>query len=133
MNSSVTISVFAVIAIFAFGVAVGWIIATVRVRGSVRIGFTPADIQQGTAIPRGARFIKSVNTATVRSLTLKCGCGALWKFAEGTGPLPPETQPIPRGDSFICPNCGKSIDLKQERQLEAQAEAEALRNLKLQN
>src|ERR1700740_1614724 len=73
MNSNVTISVFAVIAIFAFGVAVGCIIATVRVRGSVRIGFPPADIQQGTAIPRGVRFIKSVNTATVRSLTLKCG------------------------------------------------------------
>ena len=131
MNSDVTLSVFALAAIFLFGVAVGWMMATVRVRGSVKIGF-PADIQRGT-IPRGVRFIKSGNTATVRRLTLTCQCGATWKFAEGTSPLPPETQPIPRGDSFVCPNCGKAIDLKQERQLEAQAEAEALRNLKLQN
>lgn len=77
----------------------------------------------------GVRLIKSVNTATTRRLTLKCKCGAVWNFAEGTGPLPPNAQPIPTSDTFVCPQCGKSIDLTQERQLEA----EALKNLNLPN
>lgn len=132
MDSNVTISVFALIGIFLFGVAVGWTIANVRLRGSVNVRFTPTDIQRGK-ITGGIGFTKSLNTRTVRRMTLKCGCGAVWKFAEGDSPLPQGTQPLPHGDSFVCPNCGKAIDLAQERQLEAQAEAEALRNLKSKN
>jgi hypothetical protein len=60
-------------------------------------------------------------TRRTRTLVLKCQCGAIWQYREGPGPFPPGTEPIPTGDSFTCKKCGRSIDLKQERQLESEA------------
>ena len=54
-------------------------------------------------------------------------------FREGTGLFAPDTQPIPSGDSFVCPKCGKSIDLKAERQFEAEALAELGGKSKIQD
>lgn len=120
MDANVTLPWMVVLGIFVLGVAVGWLMATVRVRGSVNVSLSPRDVQQGFA-RSGVRLIKSVNTATGRRLTLKCQCGAVWNFAEGTGVLPADAQPIPTDDSFVCPRCGKSIDLTQERRLETEA------------
>ena len=116
MNSTVTLSWFAVFAIFVIGIAVGWVMAKTRVSGSLDVSVSPADPSQGKT-----RTLNFVKTTTMRTLALKCQCGALWKFTENSGPQPPGTQPMPTGDSFICPKCGKSIDLKAERQLEAEA------------
>ena len=122
-DMNITLPAFAILAIFLLGIVVGWMFAKVRVSASVRVGSPGPDISQANA--SGMRLTRRVNT--VRRLTLKCKCGATWKFAEGISPLPPNTNPIPTGDSFVCPGCGNAIDLKQERQLEAQATAEALR------
>ena len=116
MNSTVTLSWFTLFAIFLIGIAVGWIMAKTRVSGSLDVSISPGDPSQGK--PRTLSFVKST---IVRSLALKCQCGAVWKFAESTDAQPPGTQPMPTDDSFVCPQCGKSIDLKAERQLEAQA------------
>jgi hypothetical protein len=132
MTSTVTLSLFAVVAIFLAGVGVGWFISAVRVRGSINVDLSPSNAQSNTQPGFGSsmRLVKAVRTGTSRSLTLKCACGSTWKFTDGTNALPSD-QPIPQGDSFVCPKCGKSIDLKLEHQLEEQA-AEALRNRSLQ-
>lgn len=122
MNSTITLSWLTVLAVFLIGIAVGWVMAKTRVSGSLNVNISPAAPSQ--AKPTSLSFIK---TTTTRTLALKCQCGAVWKFSESSGPQPPGTQPIPTGDSFVCPKCGKSMDLKAERQLEA----EALANLNL--
>jgi hypothetical protein len=121
MDATVTLSRPAVSAIFLAGFAVG-VVAKARGGGAMRIGFSTGDFPQGT-VPGGIKISKSL----VRRLTLKCRCGAKWDFAEGSGALPPGTKPFPTGDAFECPSCGRSIDLKAERQ----AEAEALAGLNL--
>lgn len=122
MNSTITLSWLTVLAVFLIGIAVGWVMAKTRVSGSLNVNISPADPSQ--AKPTTLSFVK---TTTTRTLALKCQCGAVWKFTESSGPQPPGTQPFPMGDSFVCPKCGKSMDLKAERQLEA----EALANLNL--
>ena len=125
MNSTVTLSWFTIFAIFVIGVAVGWVMAKTRVSGSLQVNVPGVDPSQVGK----SRTLSFVKTSTTRTLALKCQCGAFWKFTEGSGTQAPGTQPIPTGDSFVCPKCGKSIDLKAERQLEAQA----LINLGLKN
>jgi hypothetical protein len=123
MGATVTISWLMVFGIFLLGLALGWTIAKVR-SGSLSVELSgPTSSEPG--MTSSVKFQKTM----VRSLALKCKCGETWKFAEGTGPLPPGSQPMPTGDSFVCPNCGNSINLKLERQVEA----EALANLKLPN
>lgn len=117
MNSTVTLSWFTVFAIFVIGVAVGWVMAKTRVSGSLQVNVPGVDPSQVGK----SRTLSFVKTSTTRTLALKCQCGAFWKFTEGSGVQAPGTQPMPTGDSFVCPKCGKSMDLKAERQLEAQA------------
>lgn len=117
MNSTVTLSWFTVFAIFVIGVAVGWVMAKTRVSGSLQVSVPGVDPSQAGK----SRTLSFVKTSTTRTLALKCQCGAFWKFTEGSGAQAPGTQPMPTGDSFVCPKCGKSMDLKAERQLEAQA------------
>jgi hypothetical protein len=122
MNSTVTLSWFGVSVIFFGGIAVGWLAAKAAAGGSVETGLSAGD-------PSTPGVVNAAKTIKTRNLALRCRCGAIWKFAESTGPLPPETEPIPTGDTFVCKQCGKSIDLKAERQLEA----ETLANLNPRN
>ncbi len=119
MDATVTLPWIGVIGIFLLGAIAGWLAAgKIGTRVSVKVGSGPLvdpDLSRGLHV----RINKS------RSVALKCQCGAIWQFHDGIGPFPPGTEPIPTGDSYVCKKCGRSIDLKQERQLEA----EALRNL----
>ena len=118
MNSLVTVSWRALVGIFAAGFVTGWLAAKTRLRGSLGVSFSPAETSQ-----MGASFVK---TKTVRTLELKCQCGAVFKFREAGGLLPSGFQPFPAGDSFTCPNCGKVTDLNQLRKIEQDAEAELM-------
>jgi hypothetical protein len=69
----------------------------------------------------GFTFEKLVQRTQETDLLIKCQCGAEWKFAEGTGNLPPDSQPIPKGDSFVCPKCGKTTDLRPIKNIQASA------------
>jgi len=125
MNSPITLSWLGVFAIFFLGFAVGWVVAKARAGSSLNV-----DISTGS-LPQGAKpgTIRLVKTTTTRTLAMKCKCGAFWQFSEGAGDALPGTRPMPTGDSFVCPNCGNSLDLKAERQLEA----EVLAKLNLKN
>ncbi len=114
MDSTVTLPWIAIIAIFFLGGVVGWFVANkVGVTASLRaFNRPPVELLRSG----GSRLVK-----TTRTVVLKCQCGATWQFREGTGSLPPGVEPIPTGDSFTCKKCGRSIDLKVERQLEAEA------------
>ncbi len=112
MDSTVTLPWIAVFVIFLAGALVGWF-ASGKLSARVSVGVRP-ELQGGLGKP-GIHF----QTTRTRTIVLKCQCGAIWHFREGSGPFPPGTEPIPAGDSYICKQCGRSIDLKQERQLEA--------------
>jgi hypothetical protein len=114
MDSTVTLPWIAVLLIFLAGALVGWF-ASGKASARVSVGVRP-DLP-GDLGRSGIRF----QTTRTRTIVLKCQCGAIWHFREGSDPLPPGTEPIPAGDSYICKQCGRSIDLKQERQLEADA------------
>lgn len=101
--------------IFLAGVAIGWIAAKMR-GGTIDVQLSGQTLPPGS-VPGGIKITKSV----VRRLTLKRQCGAKWDFAEGSGALPAGTKPFPTGDTFECPSCGRSMDLKAERKLEAEA------------
>lgn len=109
MSGTVTFSWIAVIGVFAFGIVVGWLIAKhLRVQVSANVGVSGDRKLAGTA-----RIIRKTVT---RNLTLKCQCGAVWKFADGDVSVPPGSEPLPSGDSFTCRNCGRSIDLEGEKE-----------------
>ena len=71
-----------------------------------------------TGSPAWATYVQKT---TVRKLALKCKCGEVWRFSDGTGALPAGTRPMPTGDTFVCPKCGNSFDMKFEQQAEADA------------
>ena len=115
MDATVTLPWIAVAGVFLLGAIVGWVAAgKVGTRVSLKVGAGPLvdpDLPQGLHV----RVTKS------RTVAIKCQCGALLQFREGSGAFPPGIEPMPTGDSYICKKCGGSIDLKQERQLEAEA------------
>jgi hypothetical protein len=119
MNSTVTLPWVAVLAVFIAGIVVGWLAAK-NLGLNVSVGGRLIPKTDLAAAGGSHGFLKTTRTFR-RKLVLKCQCGAVWQFADGTGPFPPGTEPLPTGDSFICNNCGRSIDLKAERRLEAEA------------
>jgi hypothetical protein len=121
MDATVTLPWIAVAGVFLLGAVVGWLAAgKIGSRVSVNVGAKPL---VDPDLPRGLH----VRVTKSRNVAIKCQCGAMLQFREGSGPFPPGIEPMPSGDSYICPKCGRSIDLKQERQLEA----EVMRNLNL--
>jgi hypothetical protein len=114
MDSTITLPWIAVIAVFLLGGVLGWFAAN---KAGINVSpkasnMPPVEVSRSG----GSRFVK-----TTRTVVLKCKCGATWQFREGTGSLSPGFEPMPTADSFTCKKCGRSIDLKVERQLEAEA------------
>lgn len=99
----------AAIAFFA-GIAVGWLLATVRIKGRVQVSLTPSGTSTNT---------QRLVTAKTRKMEIKCVCGSLMKFRD---PVEPGYQPFPTGDSVTCPNCGRTKDLTEIRKLEGNAQ-----------
>jgi hypothetical protein len=120
MQSPGTISSVQSVAVifFIMGFAAGWLFSRVRVKGAINVSVLPPGATSGL----GSSLITS-KTIRTRALNLKCQCGETWQFRETSGHADAGSLPFPTGDSFTCPKCGKSIDLSQERKLEAEAMA----------
>lgn len=112
MDSTVTLPWIGVLVIFVAGVIVGWLVLG-KFSGRLSVGVRPQ--LPGEFSAPGFH----IQTTHTRTMVVKCQCGTIWTFREGSGPFPPNVEPMPAGDSFICKKCGRSIDLKQGRQLEA--------------
>ena len=106
---TLTYSLLASLLIVAFimGFFVGCRTSNVRVTGSVGISDSPSM----------GGLSRLVAKKVVRKLEVKCKCGAIHKFSAGTGALPRGYEPMPSGDTYICPNCGNANDLTQVRAL----------------
>jgi hypothetical protein len=96
--------------VFVAGIAVGYLLATLRRTRTIRLSSLPSGVDSGAGGKR--RLIKT------RTMELKCKCGALWKFRD---PAEPGYEPFPSGDSFTCPGCGKIKDLREIHKLERKA------------
>jgi hypothetical protein len=118
VTPTVTLPATAVAGVFLVGVLVGWLIAK-RVR--VEPSLASLEVQPDPQSPGTVRLVRKT---VARNFILKCQCGAVWKFAEAGGPLPPGYEPAPSTDSFACRQCGRAIDLKAAREAERQALAE---------
>jgi hypothetical protein len=114
MYSTITLPWIAVIAVFLFGGVVGWFAAN---KVAVNISAKAFNMPPGEVLGSGGSRV----VTRTRKWVVNCKCGATWQFGESTGSLPPGIEPIPTGDSFMCKQCGRTIDLKVERQLEEQA------------
>lgn len=122
MTTDVTLPWIAVAGVFLAGICVGWLVAK---GAGVRLSLGNWDRRQD---PESRPTVGLVAKRRTFSVTLNCRCGAVWKFAEGTEPLPPGTEPLPPGDSFTCPKCGGSLDLQAARDAGAQALAQLQAN-----
>jgi hypothetical protein len=100
--------------VFLAGIAIGWLLATIRVKGRISVSLQPP----GTSM--GAQGLVTTKTSKTRKMEIKCACGSLMKFRD---PVEPGYQPYPTGDSVTCPNCGTSKDLTEIRKLERNAQA----------
>jgi hypothetical protein len=52
---------------------------------------------------------------------VKCQCGAIYKFGEGVATSISDFKPFPKGDTFTCSACGRSINLLETRRVAKQA------------
>ena len=93
---------------------------------AARAGFSSAAFPPSGASATGEVITQSFTSLTATKsvdMTIKCGCGAVHHFhSGGTGAVPGAT-PLPEGDTFTCPQCGKAIDLTQARKLLGRAGA----------
>ena len=99
---------------FLAGIAVGWLLATVRVKGRINVSLEPPGSSTGT------QGLVTTKTSKTRMMEIKCACGSLMKFRD---PVEPGYQPYPTGDSVTCPNCGRSKDLTEIRKLAENVQA----------
>ena len=111
MVSNLTDSYLFALVAFLVGIAVGWVLATARGKGTTS-DFTSAP---GTASVAGT----GRRTVKARTMEMRCACGTVSKFHD---PVLPGYQPFPDGDSVTCPNCGRVAKLNQIRQLERDAQ-----------
>lgn len=112
MQSPVPLTWWGVVGIIGAGFLVGWFVANSRSQDSANPqSWSPASPEIRTPTrPRSERILQ-----------VKCQCGAIWKFHDSSRGSAPGEQPLPTGDSYTCPQCGKTIDLAQARKLMAEA------------
>lgn len=106
MQPTITIPALVLLLIFLGGLAVGWFLGRVRLQTKFNISFQ----KPGQASASSPVFAVA---KTVQTLNLKCQCGATWRFHETSGHADQGSQPMPTGDSFTCPKCGRNIDLRE--------------------
>src|SRR5215467_7646639 len=106
MGSNVSVSALGIALIFLGGVLVGWILAKVRVNSVVDLTtMPPANLDPGQLLASNAPTTKTifrVNKSLVRTMNLKCKCGAEARFSDHPNPTA-GIAPFPEGDSFACP------------------------------
>ena len=112
LSGSYFLAVIAFVA-FAVGVAVGWGLATLRLKRTIQNAASRA----GTGLAAGTH--RAVRART-RTMEIQCACGSRLKFRD---PVEPGYQPFPSGDSVTCPDCGRVKRLNQVRKLEEDAQA----------
>jgi len=121
VQDTVTISVWGLVALFLLGCVVGYLFRYML--PLTRMGISIQKLDQNSSARPTFAFAK-----TVKSLSLRCQCGTTWRFHETGGHPDQGSEPMPEGDSFVCKNCGRSIDLREIRK--AQSEALSLPGLK---
>lgn len=101
MHATFTLSALALLGVFAAGCALGWITSLILP------GLIPAGI--------GLSSQRAVSSRT-QVYQVNCRCGEVLKFRgpddTGMSGLPP----LPADDSYSCPKCGTSIDLRRVRE-----------------
>ena len=112
MHSTITISALGLAGIFVLGFVIGWVCGKARIGGSFNISVERADPASGS----NPTFVFA---KTVKTMSLKCQCGETWRFHETSGHPDQGSQPMPEGDSYTCPKCGRTIDLREIRKLQA--------------
>lgn len=90
--------------VFLAGIAIGWTLATYRLRATIH----------ASAAPGGTAAGRPIRVKTYR-MEIRCLCGSVLKFSD---PMEPGYQPYPTGASVTCPNCGRVKDLKEIRELQ---------------
>jgi len=110
MQQTITISVLGLALVFPVGFVAGWLLGRIHMKGTFNISL------QKPGVTSGSRPAFAV-AKTVQTLNLKCQCGATWKFHETSGHPDEGSQPMPAGDAFTCPSCGRSIDLRELHKL----------------
>ena len=102
---------------FIAGFLVGWLTATVRLRGKVQLTLSPVDTP---SLGNKSLVIKKV----VGLMELKCNCGAAWKFYDASYPSAPGSLLYHWEDSYTCPNCGKATDIREIRKIQEETLAQ---------
>jgi hypothetical protein len=114
MQSSTTIPMLGLVAVFVVGVLVGWIASRNGNFGNLKIAFEKPDV---TSSSGHAFFVGK----TVMASNLKCECGSPWRFREPGGQPEQGSQPMPAGDSSIRKKCGRTIDPREMPKLESES------------
>lgn len=100
--------------VFFAGIAVGWLLATVRVKARINVSLEPPGTSTGT------QQLMTTKLSKMRKMEIKCACGSLMRFCD---PAEPGYQPYPTGDSVTCSNCGRTKDLTEIRKMVGDAQA----------
>ena len=111
MSQTYSLSPILIIGIFVAGFGLGWVLASVRFRAS---GGSNFEKLAGELANRSANLS---GVSSRRIYEVRCKCGAALKFRGAHDAGPSELPPFPDGDSYTCPSCGASVDLKKIRGL----------------
>jgi hypothetical protein len=94
------------------------------VRLNIKLKSEPSRFDLAVASPTPPTPALSVSKTKSVNLAIKCACGLVHRFHKVNGKAAAGSQPFPQGDVYICPGCGKSLDLKSLRELAGKAGAD---------
>ena len=112
MHATYTVPLVLFFGIFLAGYMLGWMMATLRQRSNL-------GSKLGEASPESLATLATsiARTSASESIRLKCTCGAIWNF-RGPNDTSQSDQPtLPDGDSYTCPKCNRTIDLRPMREM----------------
>jgi hypothetical protein len=112
MHAMYTVPLVLLFGIFLAGYMLGWMMATLRQRSNL-------GLKSGEVSPESLATLATsiARTSTSRSIRLKCTCGALWNFRSPNDSTNSDQPAVPDGDSYTCPKCHRSIDLRPMREM----------------
>ena len=114
MNLSPRDALLLIAGTIAAAFVLGWLARSISIRGSMRVGIDALPQASKLSVGR-AKYTETILNGKIFQLT--CNCGEVSKFRSPNVAEPADLPVLPTTDSYTCPKCGFTMDLKRLRDI----------------